>query len=98
MIRRPPRSTLFPYTTLFRSFVRVALPALVHAADQPRPRRLVLRRIQLVRLVDVDVAVRPGVLDERGLGGGQAGRRPGRFGRESHDEPLSMITAEPLMG
>src|SRR5258707_9540996 len=23
MIRRPPRSTLFPYTTLFRSFVEV---------------------------------------------------------------------------
>src|SRR5687767_15267233 len=23
MIRRPPRSTLFPYTTLFRSYVRV---------------------------------------------------------------------------
>src|SRR3712207_8888534 len=28
MIRRPPRSTLFPYTTLFRSRVR-ALPAVV---------------------------------------------------------------------
>src|SRR2546426_332004 len=27
MIRRPPRSTLFPYTTLFRS--RVAVPLLV---------------------------------------------------------------------
>src|SRR3712207_8900719 len=26
MIRRPPRSTLFPYTTLFRSPVRRALP------------------------------------------------------------------------
>src|SRR3712207_9331507 len=25
MIRRPPRSTLFPYTTLFRSQVRAAL-------------------------------------------------------------------------
>src|SRR2546422_1755387 len=25
MIRRPPRSTLFPYTTLFRSVVEVAL-------------------------------------------------------------------------
>src|SRR5256885_8891761 len=25
MIRRPPRSTLFPYTTLFRSFFRYAL-------------------------------------------------------------------------
>src|SRR5260221_10808654 len=24
MIRRPPRSTLFPYTTLFRSFLEVA--------------------------------------------------------------------------
>src|SRR3972149_7908588 len=28
MIRRPPRSTLFPYTTLFRSFVAQALPTL----------------------------------------------------------------------
>src|SRR3712207_8091566 len=25
MIRRPPRSTLFPYTTLFRSVLRVAV-------------------------------------------------------------------------
>src|SRR2546430_5603758 len=28
MIRRPPRSTLFPYTTLFRSLVRERQPAL----------------------------------------------------------------------
>src|SRR3989442_7181920 len=27
MIRRPPRSTLFPYTTLFRSLLRSACPA-----------------------------------------------------------------------
>src|SRR2546430_8711048 len=26
MIRRPPRSTLFPYTTLFRSCLRLYLP------------------------------------------------------------------------
>src|SRR3712207_8674503 len=26
MIRRPPRSTLFPYTTLFRSTIRTACP------------------------------------------------------------------------
>src|SRR5260370_15338058 len=26
MIRRPPRSTLFPYTTLFRSYQRVCRP------------------------------------------------------------------------
>src|SRR2546426_7333204 len=27
MIRRPPRSTLFPYTTLFRSAIVASLPA-----------------------------------------------------------------------
>src|SRR3712207_8603488 len=30
MIRRPPRSTLFPYTTLFRSARRLALDQLEH--------------------------------------------------------------------
>src|SRR3712207_8674310 len=29
MIRRPPRSTLFPYTTLFRSFVLFAVGSMV---------------------------------------------------------------------
>src|SRR3712207_7755845 len=29
MIRRPPRSTLFPYTTLFRSGERVAIDGLI---------------------------------------------------------------------
>src|SRR3712207_8784948 len=29
MIRRPPRSTLFPYTTLFRSYGKQAPPSLV---------------------------------------------------------------------
>src|SRR5256885_12327124 len=32
MIRRPPRSTLFPYTTLFRS-ARVQLQVALHGAD-----------------------------------------------------------------
>src|SRR5260221_1820350 len=34
MIRRPPRSTLFPYTTLFRSVVSVLVPMVV-VAQQP---------------------------------------------------------------
>src|SRR3712207_7309419 len=34
MIRRPPRSTLFPYTTLFRS--PQLRDALYHAPDRPR--------------------------------------------------------------
>src|SRR5258708_23747574 len=36
MIRRPPRSTLFPYTTLFRS---LALSASLHANRSRRRRR-----------------------------------------------------------
>src|SRR5258708_8786929 len=32
MIRRPPRSTLFPYTTLFRSSIGTSSPAPVPAA------------------------------------------------------------------
>src|SRR3712207_7663273 len=35
MIRRPPRSTLFPYTTLFRSRRHVA--GTVHVGGQQRP-------------------------------------------------------------
>src|SRR3989449_243411 len=36
MIRRPPRSTLFPYTTLFRSIARRAQPR--HGIPPPFPR------------------------------------------------------------
>src|SRR2546425_6364798 len=39
MIRRPPRSTLFPYTTLFRSNQR-ARPAVEVLADEPLDRPL----------------------------------------------------------
>src|SRR2546426_2208931 len=42
MIRRPPRSTLFPYTTLFRSLERPA----VHRSGQQRPLALQLGRLQ----------------------------------------------------
>src|SRR2546430_8828681 len=35
MIRRPPRSTLFPYTTLFRSVVGKTMPPLYAIRPQP---------------------------------------------------------------
>src|SRR5690348_17561356 len=46
MIRRPPRSTLFPYTTLFRSrtgadsslSATVRAPIAVESSSSPRPR------------------------------------------------------------
>src|SRR5260370_11104234 len=42
MIRRPPRSTLFPYTTLFRSIVNLRFLGLVHE-NIIAPLRLVRR-------------------------------------------------------
>src|SRR5438132_10095177 len=41
MMRRPPRSTLFPYTTLFRS-AREQVPSVPPVA-LPEPQRLVVR-------------------------------------------------------
>src|SRR2546422_1169235 len=41
MIRRPPRSTLFPYTTLFRSQSRILLdqlPAAITRVNDEKPR------------------------------------------------------------
>src|SRR2546430_12049366 len=58
MIRRPPRSTLFPYTTLFRSELE-GLPPLrhrlrgLHAVGTPLRLRLVERGAQDVPVVEV---------------------------------------------
>src|SRR3712207_7611734 len=55
MIRRPPRSTLFPYTTLFRSMLarsssRGSNPADVGPhLERTRPRGAVLARGEVVR-------------------------------------------------
>src|SRR5258708_31295459 len=40
MIRRPPRSTLFPYTTLFRSHGAVPLVGPGSVGEQPRHARI----------------------------------------------------------
>src|SRR3712207_8479760 len=37
MIRRPPRSTLFPYTTLFRSVCPLPLKGILQARKTDRP-------------------------------------------------------------
>src|SRR5215467_15086929 len=47
MIRRPPRSTLFPYTTLFRSRPRTRLrPDDVHAAEEHAGARVDARGVR----------------------------------------------------
>src|SRR5256886_17104915 len=58
MIRRPPRSTLFPYTTLFRS----QEPGLADDVDLRRPEPEGLRDAPTRRADALGVAARVGVL------------------------------------
>src|SRR2546430_13425911 len=44
MIRRPPRSTLFPYTTLFRSIAEIAQKHDVHPNQVTEWRRQLIER------------------------------------------------------
>src|SRR5690348_18017825 len=54
LIRRPPRSTLFPYTTLFRSRVDAdAHRALVARGDVDEERNLVAHTLVLLVVVEV---------------------------------------------
>src|SRR3712207_8251760 len=55
MIRRPPRSTLFPYTTLFRSFLRGSGPD-QQAHEQPE---IVPGDMDQIALVDILPAPQP---------------------------------------
>src|SRR2546429_1975911 len=66
MIRRPPRSTLFPYTTLFRSYCRLLLaldhgtPLAVHNRSDSRlvsnlqPHKVAVRIPEVTRLQIAD--------------------------------------------
>src|SRR3712207_9001433 len=77
MIRRPPRSTLFSYTTLFRSWVD-----LLHVSDRP-----VVSTQGFVRLLQttgglVDTMI---ILIEFGLGGS------GRVGDQTVSQPGSFV-------
>src|SRR5690348_17972431 len=49
MIRRPPRSTLFPYTTLFRSHPLAGIEPDIHAGE------IIARPADMLQLRDVGV-------------------------------------------
>src|SRR3712207_8846588 len=86
MIRRPPRSTLFPYTTLFRSHVERALAAgdgVLHCRDDGQVAgraRLLEQRLDPLELL----AVLGGRVER--LGAGELVAQPGRS--EEHTSEL----------
>src|SRR2546430_6208924 len=79
MIRRPPRSTLFPYPTLFRS-------------DHPEPRALLEARRRQGRGVGADSE--EGGVTERDLAGIAAGHVPGGRERTPHEDEDQAVEDE----
>src|SRR5688572_31043548 len=53
MIRRPPRSTLFPYTTLFRSGIETGAMTYQSSQPWPFPRSLMLGFRAMARTTEV---------------------------------------------
>src|SRR3712207_7198159 len=71
MIRRPPRSTLFPYTTLFRSRLNrpymVALPLVFQTTEEWQDSDLGLHPIQValqIAIPELDGAIEP-IIDRK---------------------------------
>src|SRR2546430_16531161 len=89
MIRRPPRSTLFPYTTLFRSVVGGAAGEQLAIAH----RRLERRRGPLVQRVGRLDVIMP--VDEQRRRSGHLGPHTPHHRMRAAREELTLATAEP---
>src|SRR3712207_7460372 len=85
MIRRPPRSTLFPYTTLFRSDPEGPEPPVEHLHQVRRARHRRRRR------------QRSAVRELRGPGGVRSGRRLARGGRRSEEHTSELQSRQYLV-
>src|SRR2546422_3949216 len=87
MIRRPPRSTLFPYTTLFRSLPRPASAqprAILPFGDHEEPGDIAALGVPQVQLQTVRVHVVGVVIEPQG---GRVGRTEAYIGlRHLHGE------------
>src|SRR3712207_9159527 len=71
MIRRPPRSTLFPYTTLFRSFLsrRLIPPTAIDRTASSNVFSLVVEGVSFLRGQPLMRALYVGVIGAFGAGG-----------------------------
>src|SRR2546429_3909394 len=79
MIRRPPRSTLFPYTTLFRSLEIGAVDARLDVVDELLHRQVVQHRGEGVEVALEPRLGRPAVEADAALVGRVAGGHPLRL-------------------
>src|ERR1039458_2668826 len=90
MIRRPPRSTLFPYTTLFRSMLLPVVPEVKWVSAPSVPRMAMVTSLwkmngELVRSTETTAAggivksTQPMAGAGTGGGGGEGGGTGGKY-------------------
>src|SRR2546429_6559888 len=89
MIRRPPRSTLFPYTTLFRSNFLSSSAAI--------PLSLLVRTDLRASLASPAQPSGGGHLEARGCGGGQSTSSQKKSGEEHACKPSPPTSTCPLL-
>src|SRR5256885_7521331 len=89
MIRRPPRSTLFPYTTLFRSLPRGAERERDETRDPPR--RPDLKHASRAQLRFFDLLEFTPQIDARHLRGALDPRIDGVAGCVPRDQPRLLV-------
>src|SRR2546430_10000191 len=100
MIRRPPRSTLFPYTTLFRSPAQIAAMSAAQLgayraaeASTVKGPYLIIAGIFVVVAVLIQLAHLPDVM-ETAVGGGAAGMEKSVEGVLSHAHLVKGVIAQ----
>src|SRR2546430_12692676 len=76
MIRRPPRSTLFPYTTLFRSLFEQHLEA-------RRAGKIEAQRMLMPLVIELSSGFRSAICSGRGSVAGASGLGDARLDRKS---------------
>src|SRR5258708_29063625 len=92
MIRRPPRSTLFPYTTLFRSLRREARRQARLAMRELHSKDIGDRGCRLTRREDhFGISAAPQAIEINLGGGSVAGRRRYFIHGVAHDSPFARI-------
>src|SRR2546423_10880347 len=90
MIRRPPRSTLFPYTTLFRSLVHPDRLTRLELAREDRHRPLVVLLTRVAGLVGL-LAAAIGRAPQAGVAGRGIDEVQLRIRSEEHTSELQSL-------
>src|SRR5256885_5491242 len=97
MIRRPPRSTLFPYTTLFRSYGLPVRRRAVHTCTRPKISAGAPPSREVPPPPDVAVRLHPARRRSESHAAAGSVRPPGRSGHGPQDRKSTRLNSSHLV-